>query len=713
MKQTLPPGLVPERTTDEGRRQQEQVVAWAWDTRTNALRYILELTASENGAACACTCIGCGHPLQAINAGKTDFKIRPHFRHDHGATTGRCQTISARAALLAALQLDNWIVLPQMRYHAVVHGLSGRFYEGWVDVQPQRVRVRHLHFIDITTAEVTLDDGRRVQVRVTGSADLGSEADTAGLVPRIEIAADDPLLASLDPAALRALLTPAMMAGIWCSRWPDPELDDAARALAFQAAADALDWDDEELDYDEHVSGDMRRESLLHKEVKAILASAECIMVPGFECQVGGQNNQETHGVVTRGTATQVRLSGARLEKKMGRVIPDVIAQLADGGELLIEVTVTNAMTTERLARIRAVNLPTLEIDFSAMSGMLRRNTLRGLVLDEITGKRWLHHPSCATVPLLPPLDDDLLYGDIVDAHPERRRRWMLDTPAEEWARRYVGAVIELARLDLVIEPKSLENWPSAQRDAYDTVVVAADALCIHGFPEALDYRLYDDGHTVLHRLLSICTGSPVGYKYGTVWQVVNTLLTEVGAAPCSWHGLYLIALQAYPPALSTKQQALVDAWRKRVRDSILTGEARYLRDGRYDALFGLIFPEMRPRLAKPAARLPAPDAPPPQNRRDDSMLSPELFSPSSTTRWFWTMSHDERVRRLELEASRARTAGWTVDHSSLLYHLTRARFGAFVRTVAEHVAVTAGVSEVHVWRYLYREGYIQPSSAR
>ena len=71
-----------------------------------------------------------------------------------------------------------------------------------------------------------------------------------------------------------------------------------------------------------------------------------------------------------------------------------MIAELKSGSELLVEVTVTNTITPERLERIRAVNLATIEIDFSRMGGVLSRKSLRHLVLYQVGGKLWLQHPA-------------------------------------------------------------------------------------------------------------------------------------------------------------------------------------------------------------------------------------------------------------------------------------------------------------------------------
>lgn len=702
------------RVAEVRQRQQEQVLAWARDSKTQALRYILELGPHQNGAACECTCISCGHPLQAVNAGKAIFKNRPHFRHEAGAETERCHTLSARAALLASLKEGDWIELPRMRRAVIVVGLSGAPYQGWIELEPRRVRINQLQFSDATTAEVVLTDGRRLQVVVTGSAEATGLEDGPCLVPRIEIATDDPKLAALDADKLREMLVPAIKAARWCGHWPAPELEAAARYEAQQAANEALDWDWEDQEGYAQLPADLRRESLLHREVKTILAAAQSLLLPGWQVAGAGAANGGKQLMTMAGKSTLARLAGARLEKKLGRIIPDVIAQLADGSELLVEVTVTNTVTPERLERIRAVNLPTIEIDFSRMAGVLHRDRLRTLVLDEVTGKKWLHHPAATRLPVILFMDESLMYGARVPGNPAVRRHHMRDTSAEEWGASYVQAVMDLAWLDYVAEKESMWDWDEARQEAYDGVMRFADGLRRHGFPEALDHRLFDNGHTMLHRLISIARGSVVGYKYKTVWQVINTMLTEVSNASRSWHGLYLIAIQAYRPTLSRAQEERVGEWRDQVRASIQAGETMYLRDPRYDALFGLLLPQMLPALDKPAAKRPRAADVPALLPCDDREVDAHLFTQASSARWHWTTSQEERLRQLEIAASQARTEGWSVDATSILHQLVHARFGPYPWIVVEHVATKTGVEDVVVWRFLYRKGYItlKPSAS-
>jgi hypothetical protein len=57
---------------------------------------------------------------------------------------------------------------------------------------------------------------------------------------------------------------------------------------------------------------------------------------------------------------------------------------------LCLEVTASNHMTEERLARIGAQGAATLEIDLSITGGRATREEFRQLIVDDIEAKRWL-----------------------------------------------------------------------------------------------------------------------------------------------------------------------------------------------------------------------------------------------------------------------------------------------------------------------------------
>jgi hypothetical protein len=130
-------------TDGAGARQTlaDLVMAWARDTETGEPRYILELDAGHRGARCGCECPSCGKPLTAVNAAKTEFLRRPHFRHPEGAQRDECLVLAARAAALRQLHEEGWLDLPRRRMSARVAGLSGQFHEAWVEEAPVRIRI--------------------------------------------------------------------------------------------------------------------------------------------------------------------------------------------------------------------------------------------------------------------------------------------------------------------------------------------------------------------------------------------------------------------------------------------------------------------------------------------------------------------------------------------------------------------------------------------
>ena len=701
----MPPPLsashIPEASAPQARnRSPVELLAWAAENGSDNLRYIGELTEHERGSACDCSCIGCGHPLLAVNAARLDGVMRPHFRHQAGADHRRCQVKSARAALLARLEEGDVFVLPASRRTVTLTGLSGELYHGWVETGPTEVRVRQRRLIDSTTAELRLDDGRRLIVQVVGSAEAGSSGEHAGeaLVPRIYIVNDDPEAAMLSPEELRARLFPALAAGLWCGHWPDPDADAQARAQAIAAADERLDW----YDGSDEVPASLRRESILHREVKAILASASALAMPAWNVSPAGELRTD------RKVVCKESVLGARLEKKLGRIIPDVIAELPGSGDLLVEVTVTNTITPERLERIRAVNLPTLEIDFSHMRGVLSRDALRVLVVDEVLGKKWLHHPDARPIPIPVQYDESLIYGWRWTKKPEIHREMIMGRPAAEWAADYLAAVRDLARLDFGAEATELPAREELRDDAVDRLLSAADGLHAHGYPEALDSRLFDSVQpSILHRLMSIMTGEPVADRVDTVWRVLNSILNERAPDRIMWHGLYLIALKARPAELTRAQEARVDMWAEKVKSSLRRGDSEFRRDPQYDRLLGVLFPEMQDGLSARSLigeAITAPSRPMVDPARVDS----KYFEGAGIYHWKWAVDSRTLVLGLALAASRARLDGYQVTGVSAMHRLCEIVNTAHsVETVVAKAASPGEIDEATVLRYLCQYGYI------
>lgn len=698
----------------------ELVMAWARDRETGALRYILELSANQRGARSGCQCISCNLPLMAVNAAKATYKRRPHFRHPAGAQKDSCLMLAARAALRHAMQPGDVIVLPRRRRSVRVEGLSGDVYEAWVEQPSESVRISSVEFKDGIKALLVLDDGRELEVQLVGSADL-SETTAIGITPRILILVDDPAIAGMPPDEIRRRLVPLLDHSTWCGHWRDEFLDEQAREAALDAADEALDWDTEHAD----LTADLRRESLLHREVKAILESARRLRLPGWtvkddrSSQYGGSRQAST-------PPTMAVLHGATLECRLGRIIPDVVAQLATGGELLIEVTVTNHITPERLGRIREVNLPTLEIDVSRMGGCITRSQLALLIIEEVAGKVWLHHPAMEAQrgDLLAEVDVESRCQVVSDTERREIRRISLD----EWVQRYLSAVVQHAALRWEDAPPDNGEHECYVTQALEDVEECALALHEYGYPEARDDRLYSGaGRTIIERLLSIQLDTGVGYKHDTGWQVINAILQDISATSKSWHSLYLIAIKVYRPRLSEAQKIRVNQWRTEVRGSIQTHEDAYLRDPKYDDFLALLFPGMQEALANPFGRLDlqdnrisrrqqivetvraAPTAPANTFRNAPRDPGDDYFEGANERRWMWVQPGHERVERAKSQLERLIKPGIGEAARSTLQALIAPTMSDDPRSFALALQHQYRFEKARTLRYLFSLGLIIP----
>jgi hypothetical protein len=595
----------------------ELLLAWGRDAATGQPRYILELTDKERGAKCGCECPSCGRPLTAVNAAKsaTEIELRPHFRHPTaGATRNECLILAARAAVLRNLQDDGWLDLPRRRMSGRAIGLSGEHYDAWVEAPPERVRIASIDFHDRAFALLTLGDGRNVRVQLVGTGGDGApDLDESGLPrPTIYLTTDDPSVAAMDPSEIRGRLT-LISDGIgWCSHWSDAQLRADADAAARARAAMYLDADQPELDLPADMEPALKWQTVLHYEVKNILAEAGEVMAPAIERTI---ELAAPDGRVLRETVYQdaemLELTHARLEHRFGSVVPDVMCEgWASGGiwlmPLLIEVTVTNHIDEERLARIQSTQAYALEIDLSRTGGRVTRDELRALVLDEIAIKRWLYFPNFessvadALAKLQRQVDEEL--ADLEDAanRAAQRRNLVLAMPLEAVAQEYLSNVTSLLELENEDSPATLAA-DSPELAARERVADSADKLALRGFPEAADSNLIA-WHGILARLLSIRLDRGVGYGDPTApfdgHDVLNAIKQSRGVQRSNF-SIYLIAARVFKPKFTDEQRDRFEAWVREVRESIKRGEPTYLRDPVYDGLLSVLFPEMADALAK------------------------------------------------------------------------------------------------------------------
>lgn len=574
------------------------IMAWAIDKLTGRPRYVLELDAAHRGSKCDCVCPSCRLPLIAVNAAKTVFQKRPHFRHPDGAARDACVIVSARRALEEMFAKQNTIMLPRYRKSANVEGLSGQYFNAWVEREAECVRLKQFSFRDEISGWLTLDDGRRLLVKLIGRGE-SSSIDEDRVEAKIELEVDDPSIAMMTPEEIFRRIELSWTNACWIQHWEDKALENEAQQLAKEKAINALDWlgDDGLLN---HLNKSQRRETLLHREVKAILEAEKRICLPRLQVNA---EFKRSNGFVDRRDwmepEQEVVLASVELEVHLGHSIPDVIASWVkeDGWTqtIIIEVTVTNTINDERVERLESFGFPVLEIDISRMGGVVTKEEFKRLVVDEVAAKRWLYHPTIEVERqhLVAMMRRD---SDTYEAG-QRKRKGYLDTPAREWAIKFIDAI--KARWSLVesLGESAKENpaWQSTQENVQEAIA----ALDMHGYELASmldEYPL----QRVVSRIASIFFNKGIEYKSDSAWQVINAIMCDRSEHAKKFHTLYLIAIKIYSPEMTIDQAHKVSEWRSKVKTSILAGEQEYVRETTYDRLLGLLFPEMRVQLNNP-----------------------------------------------------------------------------------------------------------------
>lgn len=578
------------------RAQSEHVMAWARDVDTGEPIYILELDQSRTASNCRCECPSCNLPLTAVNAAKTEYIRRPHFRHPDGAEKSECMFLAARLVALQLLREQGFLLLPSRNVRGTVTGISGTEHGAWIVHPSESVKICNFNFQDRTAAILTLEDGRKLRVQLVGTVQDGLGQSN---IPTILLELADSTLASMSLDDLRSRITLVPDSSCWLSHWNDSELLAEARLEAAQIASDFLDLESEHADELKGVEAKFRRETVLHLEVKKILAETRKLRVPELFVEVDNPTGLTPQFECEWTKPSEfLTLLSVELERRTGHLIPDVVAKLDDGHEslLLVEVTVTNQIGPTRLAHLRDLNVLALEIDLSRAGGLIKRSELRELVVNGLETKRWLHHPEqewrkeelANHVELVTRIQLEKI------ALEDARRKRVMELPIEDLAQEYLDRVLEYAEFDAIELPtkETLEQSGIARSN----VIIAADDLAIRGYPEALDLILFDGRQGIISRLLSIKLGRGVGYRLSTTMDVMNAI-KQSSARNSSNHSIYLIAERVYRNPYSPRADWF-PGWVSMIRDSIENAEATYVRSTKYDRLISMLFPEMANGLA-------------------------------------------------------------------------------------------------------------------
>lgn len=577
-------------------RTQSHVQAWARDSLTGEPVYIMELGEQRRGGKCGCECQSCDLPLTAVNAAKSEYIKRPHFRHPNGAEKSECMFLAARLAALQLLREQGVFELPARRVSGKVLGLSGTQHEVWIEHPAERIKIRDFDFRDKASALITLDDGRQLRFHLIGS---GNRSEDGHVTPSVFLDLSDAALAGMSLEELRKRTTLVPDGLCWQSHWRDAELQNQADQAALAKAVDLMDIEGEYITELEGVELKFRRETLLHLEVKRILSESRQIRVPEVQCYVlrtADDGHEIEHSFDF--PSQVIPLTAVTLEKRFGRLIPDVTAQTsADHGDiLLIEVTVTNTIRQERHSQIRTGNVPAIEIDIGRTGGMISRSELRDLVIDSTECKRWLCHPEADLRQNELEQAADAKLQELNWAIQDRAaaRLLVLNTPVEVIARDYLDAIQQyqaLARNGLAADFEEISRL-------LKEIDHHADRLATHGFHEAKDSDLIGTRSQIVPRILAIKNGGGVGYELDSTMGIMNAI-KQTQAQNRKFHTIYLIAEAVYRKNEARESPTWYQSWVQEIKRSIEDGGKMYVRPRRYDELLSLLFPEMRSSLMK------------------------------------------------------------------------------------------------------------------
>jgi len=573
-------------------------MAWARDIASGEPIYILELDATRTGGDCACECPSCDLALVAINAAKEKYRKRPHFRHPNGAEKSECMFLSARLAALHLLREQGVLMLPGRRISARIAGLSGFEYEAWVEMPPERVHVRDFNFHDKVAAILTLDDGRKLRIQLIGTGASPTSLDSAGLpIPTVILDLQDMTIASMSPEDLRSRITLVPENLCWVNHWSDPDLQAQAQEGARRLAAELLDFDPEDESLLSGADAEFRHETLLHFEVKRILAESKEIQVPALIAVVTKHADRSMPvNLIWSRSSELIQFFDVMLEQRFGRVIPDVMTKVSDQyGAMMIEVTVTNQISDERLARIRELNMPALEINLSQSGGRISRADLKTLVIHGINTKRWLHHPEIAIQEQILEAKVDAKIEELRQEKAERAR--VMAMPLQAVATEYLNAVSAFAKSHY--DKGEFESIHDAIDEKKKAVILMAENLAIHGYPGASDPQLIRAQRGIIPRLLSIQSGCSITNPDASTLDVMNEIRCDNFAENCRNITIYLMAENAYRTIRLADLPDWFTRWVNDIKQSIGAGEGFYLREGTLDKLLALLFPEIAPGLAK------------------------------------------------------------------------------------------------------------------
>lgn len=132
----------------------------------------------------------------------------------------------------------------------------------------------------------------------------------------------------------------------------------------------------------------------VHRAAQQLIEQERQLFLPYLPAKLSirdamGQLHEVSELLVQEGVQQFVRVT---LEQSLGAIRPDISAESADLGCILIEIAVTCFVDEAKLDKARALGLPLLEIDFSELRDV-NFVVLRDILFTTSSLKTWLFHP--------------------------------------------------------------------------------------------------------------------------------------------------------------------------------------------------------------------------------------------------------------------------------------------------------------------------------
>lgn len=576
-------------------------MAWAVLTKTGSIVHVSMLGKAQKGLQCGCVCPSCKGTLQAVNVDKdASHFAKPNtrgqfFRHDSGQQTHGCAIIAARLAALQLLYEHDLIALPAPTQRVTVRGASGHEYVGLAQGKRLQARIRHRVWVDKQTARLTLDDGRVIQIQLSSVREFNSD----GVHGVIEIRIDDPELSSWSPQQILDRATLDGETSCWIRHWDDDALSDTARRDAEEQAADNSDLIPPELAHLAGQATSMISESVLHWAVKEILAQSKSIRTPRYFEQI--TSTYPSHIVketTLNWNSETLHLSQAKLEQRVGNVIPDIRCRARDSSgddfDLFVEVVVTNPVSDQKLARIREIGSACLEIDLRRLriSGIVKRETLRHEVVEQIGLKAWLHHPliEARRQAVIQNLNIEVQTEEDLLEKEEERKVKLQSMPSTDLLRE-LALTLRLQWSDSIPKPGA---WTT------DELVTSVST---RGFSGLSRGNLLSK-HGLLWHLEAIRLNQSARARITEMSPAELFSMAMRDASLSPYITLLVRAVQRYRPPMSMKQRQFLKQAFATIRSSIDRGELTYARPNTFDSLISAIYPELAADIADPVGTI-------------------------------------------------------------------------------------------------------------